>query len=113
MGNSQAVAATGALDPRHVESLENRAKEMEARIAELEKQATTPGPVAAVPPATDSSSAQVTAADVSELQSARAALVAAEGKHEEMVAKVSALEEAHAKLAYQIMHLKRNCRSET
>ena len=132
MGNAQAVAGSGALDPRDpkdprdprdprdVERLETRAKEMDARITELEKRlkqatavTTTPGPVAAVTPAAGSSSAQLTAAYVKELHSLRAVLVAAEGEHQEMVAKVSTLEETNRKLAYQIMHLKRNCMSET
>lgn len=79
MGNAQAVAASGALDPRHVETLENRAKAMEERIAELEKATTTPGPVAAVPPAAGSASAQSTAAHEMEVQRLRDALAAAEG----------------------------------
>lgn len=112
MGNAQAVAASGALDPRHVETLENRAKAMEERIAELEKATTTPGPVAAVPPAAGSASAQSTAAHEMEVQRLRDALAAAEGGHQEMVAKVHALEEANSKLAYQVMHLKRNYRLE-
>lgn len=112
MGNAQAVAASGALDPRHVETLENRAKAMEERIAELEKATTTPGPVAAVPPAAGSASAQSTAAHEMEVQRLRDTLAAAEGGHQEMVAKVHALEEANSKLAYQVMHLKRNYRLE-
>ena len=108
MGNAQAVAASGALDPRHVETLENRARAMEERIAELEKATTTPGPVAAVPPAAGSASAQSTAAHEMEVQRLRDALAAAEG----VVAKVHALEEANSKLAYQVMHLKRNYRLE-
>jgi hypothetical protein len=112
MGNAQAVAASGALDPRQVETLENRARAMEERIAELEKATTTPGPVAAVPPAAGSASAQSTAAHEMEVQRLRDALAAAEGGNQEMVAKVHALEEANSKLAYQVMHLKRNYRLE-
>lgn len=116
MGNTQAVASSGDFDPRDVERLETRADEMATRIAALEiclKEVVpaVPGPVADVSAAGDLSTAQLTAAYVSELESLRAVLVAAEREHQELVAKVSALEAANVKLAYQVVHLKRNYRS--
>ena len=126
MGNSGSLQKDGnAIDPRTVEALEARARDMAAKIDELEKRleaaavasASKPAPAPApapapVPAAVDSSSAQLTAAYVNELQSLREVLVDAEREHQELLDKLSTLEAENEKLEYRIKHLKRNCATE-
>ena len=124
MGNSGSLQKDGnAIDPRTVEALEARARDMAAKIDELEKRleaaavasASKPAPAPApapVPAAVDSSSAQLTAAYVNELQSLREVLVDAEREHQELLDKLSTLEAENEKLEYRVKHLKRNCATE-